>query len=74
MHAFERRPRDKTPITYEYQCKHSNGSPVSFQMTGNGEYDSEKKAERKVDEDPFLKKWHQNHYFGRCLLVREEEN
>jgi len=72
MHAFERRPRDKTPITYEYTCKHSNGSPVKFQMTGNGEYDSEKKAERKVDEDPFLKKWHQNHYFGGYSLVREE--
>ena len=72
MHAFERRPRDKTPITYEYQCKHSNGSPVSFQMTGNGEYDSEKKAERKVDEDPFLKKWHPQYYFGGCRLIREE--
>ena len=72
MHAFERRPRDKTPITYEYQCNHSNGSPVKFQMTGNGRYDCERKAEKKVDEDPFLKKWHQNHYFGGYSLVREE--
>ena len=72
MHAYERSPRDKTPITYEYTCNHSNGSPVTFQMTGNGDYDSEKKAERKVDEDPFLKKWHQNHYFGKRRLIREE--
>jgi len=72
MHAFERRPRDKTPITYEYQCNHSNGSPVRFRMTGNGQYDCERKAKRKVDEDPFLKKWHQNHYFGGYSLVREE--
>ena len=37
--AFEREPRDKTPITYEYNCKDSNGLPTSFQMTGNGQYD-----------------------------------
>ena len=47
MHAYDRRPRDKTPITYRYQCKNLAGEKVNFEMTGNGTFDSEQKAKKK---------------------------
>ena len=80
MHAYERTPRDKTPITYEYQCKNLAGERVSFQMTGNGDFDSEQKAKKKIDEDPTLRKahlasegrWSQDCYYDRRTLVRKE--
>ena len=77
--AFEREPRDKTPITYEYDCKDLNGLPTSFQMTGNGQYDCEQKAKKKIDEDPNLRKahlageglWNEDHYFsGYCFVSK----
>jgi len=58
MHAYERTPRDKTPVTYKYTCKDLTGEKIQFEMTGNGSYDCEKKAEKKVDEDPNLRKMH----------------
>jgi len=58
MHAYERTPRDKTPITYKYTCKDLTGEKVQFEMTGNGSHDCEKKAEKKVDEDSNLRKMH----------------
>ena len=78
--AFKREPRDKTPITYEYQCKNLAGERVSFQMTGDGAFDSEQKAKKKIDEDPNLRKaylagegrWNQDCYYDRCTLVRKE--
>ena len=78
--AFKREPRDKTSITYEYQCKNLAGERVSFQMTGNGAFDSEQKAKKKIDEDPNLRKahlasegkWSQDCYYDRRTLVREE--
>jgi hypothetical protein len=79
MHAFERTPRDKTPITYEYNCKDSNGLPTTFEMTGNGQYDCEKKAKKKIDEDPNLRKAHlageglwqsDRHFSGYCFVSK----
>ena len=78
--AFKREPRDKTPITYEYQCKNLAGERVSFQMTGDGAFDSEQKAKKKIDEDPNLRKaylagegrWNQDCYYDRRTLVRKE--
>ena len=80
MHAFERTPRDKTPITYEYNCKDANGLPTTFEMTGNGQYDCEKKAKKKIDEDPNLRKAHlageglwteDRHFSGYCFVSKE---
>ena len=80
MHAFERTPRDKTPITYEYNCKDSNGLPTTFEMTGNGQYDCEKKAKKKIEEDPNLRKAHlageglwteDRHFSGYCFVSKE---
>ena len=77
--AFEREPRDKTPITYEYNCKDSNGLPTSFQMTGNGAFDCHQKAKKKIEEDPNLRKahlageglWNEDHYFsGYCFVSK----
>ena len=81
MHAYERTPRDKTPITYEYQCKNLAGERVNFKMTGNGAFDSEQKAKKKIDEDPNLRKailadvdgWQSDHYYDRRTLVEKEE-
>tara|TARA_B100001113_G_scaffold314363_1_gene279907 strand:- start:155 stop:829 length:675 start_codon:yes stop_codon:yes gene_type:complete len=79
MHAFERTPRDKTPITYEYNCKDANGLPTTFKMTGNGQYDCEKKAKKKIDEDPNLRKAHlageglwteDRHFSGYCFVSK----
>ena len=79
MHAFERTPRDKTPITYEYNCKDANGLPTTFEMTGNGQYDCEKKAKKKIDEDPNLRKAHlageglwqsDRHFSGYCFVSK----
>ncbi len=56
--AFKREPRDKTPITYKYQCKNLVGERVTFEMTGNGDFDCEQKARKKIDEDPNLRKAH----------------
>tara|TARA_B100000579_G_scaffold193781_2_gene158349 strand:+ start:1127 stop:1807 length:681 start_codon:yes stop_codon:yes gene_type:complete len=79
MHAFERTPRDKTPITYEYDCKDSNGLSTTFQMTGNGQYDCEQKAKKKIDEDPNLRKAHlageglwteDRHFSGYCFVSK----
>ena len=80
MCAFAPSPRDKTPITYEYQCKNLAGERVSFQMTGDGDFDSEQKAKKKIDEDPNLRKaylagegtWNQDCYYDRRTLVRKE--
>lgn len=66
VHAYERTPRDKTPITYEYWCKNLAGERVAFEMTGNGQYDCEKKAKKKIDEDPNL-----SDYTGYCLVEKE---
>ena len=80
MHAFERTPRDKTPITYEYNCKDANGLRTTFEMTGNGQYDCEKKAKKKIDEDPNLRKAHlageglwqsDRHFSGYCLVEKK---
>ena len=80
MHAFERTPRDKTPITYEYNCKDSNGLPTTFEMTGNGQYDCKKKAKKKIEEDPNLRKAHlageglwteDRHFSGYCFVSKE---
>jgi hypothetical protein len=81
MHAYDRRPRDKTPITYRYQCKNLAGEKIMFEMTGNGTFDSEQKAKKVVDEDPTLRKailagengWQTDHYWSRRTLVRKEE-
>ena len=80
MHAYDRRPRDKTPITYRYQCKNLAGEKINFEMTGNGTFDSEQKAKKVVDEDPTLRKailagengWQSDHYWSRRTLVRKE--
>ena len=80
MHAYERTPRDKTPITYRYQCKNIAGEKVNFEMTGNGEFDSEQKAKKKIDEDPNLRKAHlageglwkeDRHFSGYCFVEKE---
>ena len=80
LHAFERTSRDKTPITYEYNCKDSNGIPTSFQMTGNGAFDCHQKAKKKIEEDPNLRKAHlageglwteDRHFSGYCLVEKE---
>ena len=63
--AFEREPRDKTPITYEYYCKNLAGERVAFEMTGNGQYDCEQKAKKKIDEDPNL-----SDYSGYCFVSK----
>jgi len=81
VHAYNRVPRDKTPITYEYECKNIAGEKVKFQMTGNGEFDSEEKAKKKIDEDPNLRKmqlagenvWKTDYYFGGVRLVRSKD-
>jgi len=81
MHAYDRVPRSKTPITYRYQCKNLAGEKVNFEMTGNGEFDSEQKAKKKIDEDPNLRKailadvdgWQSDHYYDRRTLVEREE-
>ena len=66
MHAYERTPRDKTPITYEYWCKNLAGERVAFEMTGNGQYDCEEKAKKKIDEDSNL-----SDYSGCCFVSKE---
>ena len=80
MCAFAPSPRDKTPITYEYNCKDSNGIPTSFQMTGNGAFDCHQKAKKKIEEDPNLRKAHlageglwkeDRHFSGYCLVEKE---
>tara|TARA_R100001594_G_scaffold29750_1_gene55423 strand:+ start:3603 stop:4277 length:675 start_codon:yes stop_codon:yes gene_type:complete len=80
LHAFERTPRDKTSITYEYDCKDSNGLPTTFQMTGNGAFDCHQKAKKKIEEDPNLRKAHlageglwreDRHFSGYCLVEKE---
>ena len=66
VHAYERTPRDKTPITYEYWCRNLAGERVAFKMTGNGQYDCEQKAKKKIEEDPNL-----SDYSGYCLVEKE---
>ena len=80
MCAFAPSPRDKTPITYEYNCKDSNGLPTTFKMTGNGAFDCHQKAKKKIEEDPNLRKAHlageglwqsDRHFSGYCLVSKE---
>jgi len=80
MCAFARSPRDKTPITYEYNCKDSNGLPTTFKMTGDGAFDCHQKAKKKIEEDPNLRKAHlageglwqsDRHFSGYCLVEKE---
>jgi len=78
--AFKREPRDKTSITYEYDCKDSNGLPTTFQMTGNGAFDCHQKAKKKIEEDPNLRKahlageglWTEDRHFSGYWLVEKE--
>ena len=82
--AFKGERRDKTPVTYEYHCKHINGASIRFQITGNGSYDCEVKAKKKVDEDPNLRKmhlvgekefgitWDREYYFGGSSFISKE--
>jgi len=80
MCAFAPSPRDKTPITYEFSCKDVKGLPTSFKMTGNGLYDCEQKAKKKIEEDPNLRKahlageglWKEDHHFNGCCFVSKE--
>ena len=80
MCAFAPSPRDKTPITYEYNCKNSKGLPTTFKMTGNGVFDCHQKAKKKIEEDPNLRKAHlageglwkeDRHFSGYCLVEKE---
>ena len=80
MCAFAPSLRDKTPITYEYNCKDSNGLPTTFKMTGNGAFDCHQKAKKKIEEDPNLRKahlageglWNEDHHFsGYCFVSKE---
>jgi len=79
MCAFAPSPRDKTPITYEYNCKNSKGLPTTFKMTGNGAFDCHQKAKKKIEEDPNLRKAHlageglwkeDRHFSGYCLVEK----
>ena len=80
MCAFERTPRDKTPITYQYDCRNEKGLPTSFRMTGNGAFDCHLKAKQKIEQDSNLRKahlagegtWKNDHHFSGYRLVREE--
>ena len=88
MHTYERTPRNKDPITYTYTCRNIRGEKVSFNMTGNGYFDCQKKAEEKVNSDPILRKvhykndpiewnkkekWEKDHYFDRIQIVLDEK-
>ena len=79
MCAFAPSPRDKTPITYEYNCKNSKGLPTTFKMTGNGVFDCHQKAKKKIEEDPNLRKAHlageglwqsDRHFSGYCFVSK----
>ena len=68
-HAYERRLRDKTPMTYQYECIDIDGKSVKFEITANGYHACGVEAKAKVDKDPNLYPLSEKSYFRSVMLV-----
>jgi len=68
-HAYERKLRNKTPMTYQYECIDIDGKPVEFKITADGYHACQVNAKAKVDADPNLFPFSENSYFRSVMLV-----
>lgn len=68
-HAYERRLRNKKPMTYQYECIDIDGKLVKFEITANGYHACGVQAKAKIDADPNLYPFSKKSYFGSVMLV-----